>query len=149
MNPQPDPYIGHFFATLFVLTVIFQTIKAIRDNKTFSINDNFVIGYIEQNPTIALPISINNPEHKIKKNLKPEKIKLDIKPKKATPSISNINKDTCENIDDRLHKDCIDALVALGMRKKEAKEKTKYIFSTVKPPPSNVQAFLFIVFQKS
>ena len=48
----------------------------------------------------------------------------------------------------QLYVDCIDALIALGMKKKEAKAKAKFIFSTMNPQPSTVEDFLMIALRK-
>lgn len=47
-------------------------------------------------------------------------------------------------LDVQLYNDCIDALHALGMKKSEAKKKTKFIFSNYSPAPKTVQEFLVI-----
>ena len=47
MNPQPPEYIGHFFATLFFIIVLFHVIKAFTNTNEMHNSDIFVIGYVE------------------------------------------------------------------------------------------------------
>lgn len=49
----------------------------------------------------------------------------------------------------QLYIDCIDALQALGMKKTEAKRKTKQIFSSMENQPSSIQEFLMIALRNS
>jgi hypothetical protein len=120
MNPQPDPIIGNIIALLFVLTTIFYAVKAIFENQTFQLSDNFVIGYIETDPIIINEVHNDHETHSAK---------------------------TKQSIDwqsQQLYTDCINALVALGMKKKDAKNKTILVFSTSNPQPKTIQEFLMI-----
>lgn len=119
MNPQPDPIVGHIVAAFIVLMTLVYTIKAFLENKTLQFNDNFVIGYIESDPIIVNEIH----EHKTKKVIVNSK-----------PSFES----------QQLYLDCIDALVALGMKKREARNKAKFVFSTMNPQPQSIQEFLVI-----
>jgi hypothetical protein len=119
MNPQPDPIVGDIIAALVILIVVIYTIKAVLENKTLQLNDNFVIGYIESDPIIINQIH----EHKSKKVIVNKK-----------PSFES----------QQLYLDCIDALVALGMKKREARNKAKFVFSTMNPQPQSIQEFLVI-----
>lgn len=142
MNPQPDPSVGNIVAIIFCISVVYYTIIAIRENKTFSVNDNFIIGYLERDPIIILPPPSSPPPDRFKDpdNKPPQPIN-------PTPK-SNKAKST-KDINSKLYTDCMDALVALGMRKREARERTKSIFLTMNTPPSSIQAFLMIALQKS
>jgi hypothetical protein len=119
MKPQPPEYVGPIFAGIFILMIIYQTIKAYNSGKMIDLHniDLIDIGYIEsENPT------------------------------------QNIYNITSVSVDDKkpnfesqqLYVDCIDALVALGVKKSESKKKAKQIFSTHEPIPSTVQEFLMI-----
>ena len=109
MNPQPDPILGHLFASLFVVMLIIYTIKAIKDNKIVQYSDDYIIGYIRDNNADTITVSCN----------------------------------VVENIESsQLYTDCVAALVALGMKKSEAKTKTKNIFKTC--IPKTIQDFLSI-----
>lgn len=55
-----------------------------------------------------------------------------------------INVHQNNGLDIQLYNDCIDSLHALGMKKSEAKKKTKFIFSNYSPAPKTVQEFLMI-----
>lgn len=116
MNPQPPEYVGPIFAGIFILMLVYQIIKAYNSGKIIDLKniDLIHIGYIES----------ENP----------------------TQNIYNItsvdNKPSFES--QQLYVDCIDALVALGMKKSESKKKAKQIFSTHDPMPSTVQEFLMI-----
>lgn len=123
MNPQPSEHIGVLFAIIFVCMVIYHTIKAIQDCKTISIDDNFIIGYIESDP-----INIHVDQFPTSRVIKAKTKKI------------LVEKTSFES--QQLYADCIDALVALGMKKKQAKEKAKYLFSTMKTQPKSIQEFL-------
>lgn len=127
MNPQPNPMIGHICASIFVLMIIYHTIKALKANKPIVLNDNFVIGYMEHDPVII------NEVHHHHKSVKTVRTK-------TTKAI--VKKPDFEN--QPLYVDCIYALVALGMKKKEAKNRATVIFSTTNPQPKSIQEFLTI-----
>lgn len=65
------------------------------------------------------------------------------------PSIINVvtNKPNFES--QQIYIDCIDALYSLGMKKSEAKRKTKEIFSSMDNPPSSIQEFLMIALRNN
>lgn len=125
MNPQPDPMIGNIVATIIVLMVIYYTIKAIKENKSIVLNDKFVIGYIDTDPIV---INEAHHHHKATKTVHTKTKKVVVK----KPDFEN----------QPLYTDCVDALVALGMKKKEAKNRAMSIFSTTKPQPKSIQEFL-------
>jgi Holliday junction resolvasome RuvABC DNA-binding subunit len=132
MNPQPDPTVGNVVAIIFVLSIIFYTIQAINQNKTIQISDNFIIGYLESDPII---IQRNDPPNDFEK-FDPNTPKTPVPTKsKEIDSIKSIDKQP-------FYTDCIDALVALGMKKKEARQTTKTVFETTIPMPDNLQSFL-------
>ncbi len=58
MNPQPEPYIGNLFATLFGCLFIYYAIKAYYEHSP--INDLFTIGYIEESGQIVNNINYTN-----------------------------------------------------------------------------------------
>lgn len=66
----------------------------------------------------------------------------------STPTINIINQSKPNFEDQPIYTDCIDALHALGMKKSEAKRKTKQIFSSLDNPPSSIQDFLMIALKK-
>ena len=127
MNPQPDPMIGHICASIFVLMIIYHTIKAFKANKPFVLNDNFVIGYMETDPVIMNEV---HHHHKAVQTVRTKTKKVIVK----KPDFES----------QQLYADCIDALIALGMKKKEAKNRATFIFSTTDPQPKSIQEFLII-----
>jgi len=106
MNPQPEPYIGQIFAAIFAGLIIYLTIKSYLAADSSSINDLFVIGYMEDSPRIVNNIKVTT---------------LDTK-----PSIES----------QQLYIDCVEALRALGMKKSEATKITKRVFSSNQIPQS-------------
>lgn len=115
MNPQPPLYVGQLFAVLFCCMFIFYFLKEFfNENATSKNMDLFTIGYIEDSNNVVV-------------NLRNTTInqKLDFESQ-------------------QLYIDCIDALCAIGMKKTEAKRKTKEIFSTMSNPPTSIQEFLMI-----
>lgn len=129
MNPQPDPIVGNITAIIFVLAIVFYAIKAISENNIIHISDKLIIGYVD-----ADPITINEVHHH-HKTIKTVQTKT--KTKKVV-----ITKPDFES--QQLYADCIDALVALGMKKREAQNKASIIFSTTNPQPKTIQEFLMI-----
>lgn len=125
MNEQPAVWIGNLFAFIFVVMVIFNTIKAYNDpTVTNKLSDNFTIGYIYDSPSIT--------EHNHVVNVKAIKTKT-VKPPK--PQLT------------QLQIDCIDSLVALGMKKTQAKQKANEIFQN--HSFNNIQEFLNLALSKS
>ena len=104
MNKQPEVWIGNLFAFIFVVMVIFNTIKAYRNpNSVNKFNDAFTIGYIYDRPLVNVK-SVSKPI------VKPKTVQS------AKPQLT------------QLQIDCIDALVALGMKKTQAKQKANEVF---------------------
>ena len=137
MNPQPDPIVGNFVALIIIVLVAFYTYKAYLTGKSIDLNklDNFVIGYIEAEPTTRVVEkhfqTINNPVKVVKEKTEIVRVETVI--------------DTKPNFESQqLYVDCIDALHALGMKKNEAKKRAKFIFSTMNPAPVTIQEFLVI-----
>jgi hypothetical protein len=126
MNPQPHPIVGEFFAFIIMLLTAFYAYKAYIQGKSINLNelDIFTIGYIEETP----PAQIT---HVVEKHFHKTKTKRVIETK---PSFES----------QQLYVDCIDALVALGVKKKDAKTRAEFIFSSINPQPSTVQEFLII-----
>lgn len=50
---------------------------------------------------------------------------------------------------EQIYFDCIDALHALGMKKSEAKKRTREIFSSMTTLPNSIQDFLMIALRKN
>lgn len=124
MNPQPPEYVGNIFATLFVAVTVFHAVKAYLEGKVINLKDfdTITLGYLESHPYNNI-IVVDKPKTK------------------------NVNiKQEIES--HQLYIDCIDTLVALGMKKMEAKKKTKHIFETAKPQPKTVQEFLNIALKR-
>jgi hypothetical protein len=140
MNPQPDPIVGEFFAFLFVAGIMFYTYKSYLEGKSINIAklDNFVIGYIEETPVQTQIIEKHYQTHK---EIKPVKI---IEKKTEKVRIEKVVETKPSFESQQLYVDCIDALVALGMKKGEAKRKAKFVFSNMDPQPSTIQDFLRI-----
>lgn len=121
MNPQPSPITGDLVALLVMCGVAFYAWKAYSEKKAMQISDLFTIGYIESDPIVVQDVKHihNNTHHThINHNLK-----------------------TSSFEDQQLYIDCIDTLVAVGYKKKEARAKAKQIFSSANPP-TTVQEFL-------
>lgn len=125
MNPQPDPMIGHIVCAILLTMIVFYTLKAMQEGKSIKIDDNFVIGYIQSDPIFVNEVHHN---HKTVKTVKTKRVIVE------KPNFES----------QQLYADCIDALVALGMKKKEAKSKATFIFSTTSPQPKTIQEFLLI-----
>jgi|688.fasta_scaffold868173_1 hypothetical protein len=124
MNPQPEPYVGNIVASLLFLLMAFYTIKEMKSGKrSINLSDNFILGYIEDTP---INVAVHVPKQQVITKTKTKKIVVE------KPSFES----------QQLYVDCIDALVALGMKKKQAREKAKYIFSSMDTQPSSIQDFL-------
>jgi hypothetical protein len=122
MNEQPALWIGNLFAFIFVAMIIFNTIKAYRDpNSVNKFNDAFTIGYIYDRPLVNVK-SVSKPI------VKPKTVKS------AKPQLT------------QLQIDCTDALVALGMKKTQAKQKANEVFQN--HSFDNIQDFLSIALKK-
>ena len=128
MNPQPNPIIGEIGAFITMMIVAFYTYKAYHEGKSIDLNklDMFTIGYIEETSPVT---------HVVEKHFHKTKTKRVVETK---PSFES----------QQFYVDCIDALVALGMKKKDAKSRAEFIFSTMNPQPSSVQEFLMIALRK-
>jgi hypothetical protein len=129
MNPQPDPIIGHIFAAMFIIAIVFYAVKAAKENKVVRFDDNFVIGYVESSPIVINEVHHN---HKTVKTIE-KKTKTRTKIKKVVDVESQ-----------QLYADCVDALVALGMKKRQAQNQATFVFSTTHPRPKTIQEFLMI-----
>jgi hypothetical protein len=122
MNPQPHPFVGNFCAGIIICLTAFYTYKAYIEGKSISLSelDNFVIGHIQESPVIEKHFYETRTE------------------------VTNIENTISTFENQQLYVDCIDTLVALGMKKREAKRKAKFIFSTMKPQPTSIQEFITI-----
>lgn len=121
MNPQPEPYIGNLFAILIGIGICYYAIKAYKTSDTNPISDLFTIGYIEE----------------------PEQERI------HTNTTIVVNNPINNFESQPIYHDCIDALHALGMKKSEAKKRTKEIFNSMSTPPSSIQDFLMIALRKN
>jgi len=167
MNPQPPEYIGHLFAFIFICVVVVNFVKEYLSNdKKHTISDNFVIGYIMDEPVVTNNTTTTTPprfERIVPKSppgppddydddrpdndppddspMKPIKPKR-VKTEKAT------NKDYKTIFEaEQIYMDCVSALYALGVKKTEAKKITKEIFINKKP--DSIQDFLMIALRKN
>lgn len=112
MRPQPPEYVGFLCMLAFVGLVIFYTIKAIKQGHQINLH-NFDLVNIGVVEDSPPTVCV----------IQQENAKLDFETQ-------------------QLYLDCIEALHALGMKKSEAKRKTKFIFNTFNPPPKTIQEFL-------
>ena len=117
MNPQPDSSVGTTFAIAFTALVAYHFVKTYKAGNFTPLSDMVNIGYVESAPQCA-PVIINQIAQQPVNNLESQ----------------------------QLYIDCIDTLVSLGFKKREAKSKTKRIF-TSNPDISTVQEFLTIALQ--
>lgn len=123
MNEQPNPIIGNLVAIAFVCGVVYHTLKAFKNNKPIVMNDLFTLGYVEENHT---PIIVKTPP----------------------VIVNNVVTKQSSFEDQKLFMDCVDTLVAIGYKRREAKSRAKKIFSSDNPP-STVQAFLEIALRNN
>jgi hypothetical protein len=64
----------------------------------------------------------------------------------APPSVIMREAPAVDNFESQqVYSDCLEALVSLGFKRKDATKKTKMIFKTYKPAPRTVQEFLEII----
>ena len=128
MNPQPNPIIGELCAFIMVCLTAFYTYKAFIEGNSIDLNkiDIFKIGYIEETSPVT---------RVVEKHFHKTQTKRVVETK---PSFKS----------QQFYVDCIDALVALGVKKKDAKSRAEFIFSTMNPQPSTIQDFLMIALRK-
>ena len=119
MNPQPDPITGDLVALLVMCGIAFYTWKAYSEKKAIHLSDLFTIGYVESNPVVVQEV------HHVHNN--------------NVHTVQTVKASSFE--DQQLYIDCIDTLVAIGYKKREARAKAKKIFSSPNPP-TTVQEFL-------
>lgn len=103
MNPQPPEYVGSIFAALFIIGTLFYALIAFLDDKEIKINDNFILGYFEDQPH------------------------------NTTVNVVTTQSSIKDFESTQLYSDCIEALYALGMKKSEAKKRAKAVFSVAVP----------------
>lgn len=156
MNPQPDPIVGNIVATIFVLTVVCFTVKAVAENSIVKFNDKFVIGYVDDYAYSEAPVKIkiaqtqnnhskNTSKHvNVSKPSKPKKAKPVVnKPTVAPTTSTTTTPPPKPERDEQLYNDCISSLVALGYKKTEAKNKTKQAFDN--HTVNSIQDFIRLV----
>ncbi len=133
MNEQPALWIGNLFAFIFVAMVIFNTIKAYHDpSVTNKLNDAFTIGYIYDRPSFRTYNRMVNVKP-VKDSIKATVVKPTKSTKTTKPQLT------------QLQIDCIDALVALGMKKTQAKQRANEVFQHYSF--DSIQEFLSIAFK--
>jgi hypothetical protein len=120
MNPQPDTSVGTTFAIAFVALVAYHFIKTYRAGNFTPLSDMVNIGYVESPPPCS-PVIINQTI-----------------PQQDQPN-NNLESQ-------QLYIDCIDTLVSIGFKKREARNKVKRIFAN-NPHISTVQEFLTLALQ--
>ena len=128
MNPQPNPIVGELCAFIMVCLTAFYTYKAFIEGNSIDLNkiDMFKIGYIEETSPVT---------QVVEKHFHKTQTKRVVETK---PSFKS----------QQFYVDCIDTLVALGVKKKDAKSRAEFIFSTMNPQPSTIQDFLMIALRK-
>jgi hypothetical protein len=120
MNPQPDSSVGTLCAIAFMALVAFHFIKTFRAGNYTPFSDMVNIGYVESPPPCS-PVIINQAVQQ-----------------QAQPA-NNFESQ-------QLYIDCVDTLVSIGFKKREARNKTKRVFMS-NPNISTVQEFLTIALQ--
>jgi hypothetical protein len=130
MNEQPAVWVGNLFAFVFILMIICFAIKGYNDPKNkIRLSDSFTIGY-------SYDVPLNKTSYcQVKSNVS-----------QATKKTKTNNNTTSKTKVDQLQLDCIDALVALGMKKNQAKHRyndvsQNYTFN-------NIQEFLTLALSK-
>ena len=133
MNTQPDQYIINIFSIGFVLLVLYHAATTKNTTNIFT-NDMVDILY-EVNPQ-----QVNNdivPQKKAKKHktnkTKPNKILVDVEQPQTetqTPQLIEKTKDKLtQKTFTELHHDCVNALMSLGMKKRESVSTVIRIFN--------------------
>lgn len=140
MNPQPPEYVGSIFATIFVLMVVFYTIKACSQGTGINVSDNFIIGYLvdEQTPIKQSPVvppvrksqttkaqPVTNKKKAVQKNTTTTTTTT---PPPTTTTTTTTTPRPLTNKETVLYNDCIEALVALGMKKTYSRQIAQEIF---------------------
>jgi hypothetical protein len=115
MNPQPDSSVGSMCAMAFVALVAYHFIKTYKAGNFTPISDMVNIGYVESAPPCS-PVIINQTVQQ-----------------QAQP-VNNFESQ-------QLYIDCVDTLVSIGFKKREARNKAKRVFMS-NPNISTVQEFL-------
>jgi hypothetical protein len=139
MNQQPHPVVGQFGVLIFALLVAYFSFTGNKKRQSFSFNDQFVIGYINDNQP-ACSQSINTcPKQSVKKNTK-KKIPQSLLTSTETHETNSV----IEN--NQLYDDCVLCLTSLGSKKQQAKNTVKEIFE--KHNPSTIEDFIKFVYLK-
>lgn len=135
MNPQPD-MIATITSTMMFLCVC---IYFFMDKKNhYNLKDDFIIAEYKTQV-------ITNPKPKNKKIIKKQTPKQS-KPKKQKVDKNIKSKEKKANEYSPLQQDCFDALIALGMSKKESKFVVNHTFNHRNP--KTIQEFLSIALIK-
>jgi Holliday junction resolvasome RuvABC DNA-binding subunit len=146
MNQQPFEGLTQFLASLFILYTLYNFVKYSQNPNAKGFSDIYELGYVyDKNLTNTIAINATVDLPKIKKvkqqkqAMKPEVIKPIHEKKENTTKV--IKKKTTKHYN-QLQQDCYDALIALGMKKKEATFVVNSTFN--KTNVSTVQDFLQI-----
>jgi len=126
----------------FVCTIIFAIIaffSFLVTQKT-SHSDFFEIGYIVDTKPTRIKKTSQSPRRPVAVKPAAPKVVVQTKPK------IKVEKQTKQKPDlTQFHKDCIDALISLGMRKKEATKRMQDIVK--KYQPKTIQEFIQVAFK--
>lgn len=115
MNQQPQEYVGNLFAFIFICLFAYHAIKSYINGNAINLKELDLI-------TLGyVQESDGNKTNTVES--KSNKIKLESQ---------------------QLYIDCVEALYSLGMKKSEAKKRTKDIFTNTDPQPANVQQFIIL-----
>ena len=139
MNQQPHPIVGQFGVLIFVLLITYFSFFGNKKKQSLSFNDQFVIGYINDNQPVCSQSITTYPKQSVKKNTK-KKIPKNLLTSTETHETNN----TIEN--NQLYNDCILCLTSLGSKKQQAKNTVKEIFE--KHNPGTIEDFIKFVYLK-
>lgn len=145
MNQQPFEGLTQILASVFILYTLYNFVKYSQNPNAKGFSDIYELGYVyEKTPTSAVAINTTVSLPKIKKvqlqkqTRKPDVIKPTYEKKeKTTKAVKKTPKRY-----NQLQQDCYDALISLGMKKKEATFVVNSTFN--KTDVSTVQDFLKI-----
>lgn len=123
MNPQPEPIVGQILMFVFIAISFFAYFTTKPKNVPRNL-DFFEIGYISEDLTPISPVVISTKQNKPKTKINKTKAKEELSP---------------------LQNECIQALISLGMKKSEAKNRMQKIFLSVKP--ASIEEFIVEAFK--
>lgn len=141
MNQQPHPVVGQFGVVIFALLVAYFSFTGNKKKQSFGFNDQFVIGYINDNQPVYSESIATYPKQNVKQNTK-KKIPQNL----LTTIKTNEIKTTSTTQNDQLYNDCVLCLTSLGSKKQHAKNTVKEIFE--KHNPTTIEEFIKFVYLK-